>query len=247
MAARRGAWSRFAADVAWSAQACLAAPLVTFLWLAGSLLPLLNHRGALSLLLLPLGLFFLGFHGTVRLSFALHRVARPGLSPDEIWAATWRYLGRFLCLSLGAGVILGPFAGLALGLSHHHRLTYLLAIAPLLVVVDAVATFVPPALALSTHRVTEALATGWGVLRNGLRDHRWHVFAPPLALQIVAAGNFRNLPPGAQAAVLLPAGILGLLVRGAITAAYLRAMPVSISGPSWLDGRPRQVAPTSGP
>lgn len=247
MRARESAWSHLVGDLADSAAACAAAPLVTFLWVAGSLLPLLHHAGPLTVLLLPLGLAFVGYHGTLRLAFALHLAGRPGLSPGEIWAVTWRYLGRFACLGLAAGVLVGPFALVALSLSHHHRLTYVLATAPLYLVVDALATFVPTALALSTSRVTEAVPLGWRVLRDGWDEHRWHVLAPPLALQLAAAPNFRSLAPAAQAAILLPASVIGLLLRGAITSAYLRVVPVSATGPSWLDGRPRQAVPAPGP
>jgi len=236
-----GAWSHFAADLQWSADACSRAPLVPFLWMASSLLPLLSDVGPLGVLLLPVFFFSVGFPGTVRLFFALERAQRPPLGFEEAFTATLRYFGRFACVGLGGGLLAVPFFLLAAAVAGDSRVLTALGTTPVVLVLDVVGTFIPPALALSTSRVLEAIPLGWRVLRDGWRSHCWHVLAPPLALQVVAATHVRSLGLAAQVAVLLPAGILGLLLRGATTAAYLRAVPLSDGGPSWLDGRPRQA------
>ncbi len=236
-----GAWSTLVADVRWSTGACLAAPLVPVLWVTTWLLPLLTDSGPVGVLLFfPLALLSIGLAGTLRLSFALEAAGRPALSVGEAVGASWRFLGRFLCVGLLVAPVFLPLEALAYALfdGDHATVPYVLASSFEIVVIDIMGTFVPPALALSTSRATEAIRLGWRVLREGWGQHRWHVLVPPLALQVVAAANLGSLPPVVQAGLQVVFGTAGVVLRGAVVAAWLRAVPSSPDGPSWLDGRP---------
>jgi len=211
---------------------------VPTLWVVASLLSFLGGSTPLGVLLLPVLLLSIGLTGTIRLSFALHANDQPALSFGEALASSWGFLGRFFCLDLLGGLVAAPVLVAALAGFGARTVGAVVVTSLVVLVIDVVGTFVPPALALSTSQVTKAIPLGWRVLREGWPQHRWHVLLPPVTLQVVAAANLRALPLALLAAIQLVVAIVGVVVRGAVTAAWLRAMPASPQGPSWLDGRP---------
>lgn len=155
-----------------------------------------------------------------------------------VWSAVGNYLNRFICLGLAITLIMTPI-GTIVFLVDDGGTFFVVSTTIAIAILDVFATFVPPALALSTWRMTEGVRLGWRVLRDGWTQHRWHALLPPLAVQALALTGLRDRPSLVQVPVMLASALVGIVLRGATTAAYLRAMPVSDDGPSWLDGRPK--------
>lgn len=232
-----GAWSLFVSDVGWSARACLGAPLVPALWVVLTLL-LSIDVGPLAIILLPIFVFDAGLTGAVRLSFARLREGREAMPWAGVWSAVGLYLNRFMCLGLAITLIMTPI-GIVIFLIDDGGTFFVVSTTMAIAILDVFATFVPPALALSTWRMSEGVRLGWRVLRDGWSQHRWHALLPPLAVQALALTGLRDQPRLVQVPVMLAAAVVGIVLRGATTAAYLRAMPLSEDGPAWLDGRPK--------
>lgn len=234
---RGGAWSLFVSDIGWAFCACSRAPRVPALWVLVTLLVSIDV-GPFGIILLPLLIFGAGLTGAVRLSFAGLREGQGSMPFAGVWSAVGVYLNRFICLGLAISLIMTPVFVVTF-LIDDGGTFFIVSTTVAVAIIDVLATFVPPALALSTWRMTEGVRLGWRVLRHGWSQHRWHALLPPLAVQALALTGLRDQPRLVQVPVMLASALVGIVLRGATVAAYLRAMPVSEDGPSWLDGRPK--------
>ncbi|HEX9695543.1 MAG TPA: hypothetical protein VGB64_04425 [Actinomycetota bacterium] len=220
----------FAADVAaawhvWVKHPLL--PIVTALLWLPYLLP-----EPLAVLALPTGIFLIGWNGTQRIWYL--RSFRGGtIEASEAWRFTWRFFGRHLVV----GLVIGAPIMLAFTLVPSLRTldqfeegaaptSVVIAASLATLVLDVVLTFVMPALAYSTRRVGEALRIGLRMLRTGWPGHVAYVLVPPLAL--VSLSQLTESRWGAVASLASMA--VGLLMKGAIAAYYLRRHDVGDDG-----------------
>jgi hypothetical protein len=188
------------------------------------LLTRLTKIGAFSVLAAVSHLVLIGWMGTQRIWFLRAFQAR-GLEPGEAATITRRMFGRYFRLGLLVGV---PFC--AVFASLHAGGPVGLAVAVLaLIVFDVWLTFVPPALAYSTKRATEAVRIGWRMLRREWPRCLWYALAPPLA--VVAFLSFlpaKSLPAAVAFVLAVASLMVNLWLKGAVSAYYLRVNP---SGP----------------
>jgi hypothetical protein len=194
--------------------------------------------GKVSILVLPLELFLVGFVGTERIFYL--RVYRGNrLNWREVVPITWRFLGRFIVLGL---IVVIPFTIVFFVVAiatrpavHGHfvlsgwsRVT-LLAFSLL---IDVLLTFVVPALAFSTRSAGEALRLGVQMLKHTWPASAWYAFAPGITVTVVALALPRSLIGyWATIGVAMVGGALGLAFKGAVVPFYLqRTDGVGVSG-----------------
>jgi hypothetical protein len=145
---------------------------------------------------LPVSIFSIGYPGTERVWIMRGLRGQP-FSMSEALGLTWSFFGRFFLLELlivpfvGAGAGLGWLIGRSLFGAYFGIVTAT-------VLADFGLTFVTPALAFSTRRVSEALARGLGMIRSEWPRAALYVLVPPLAVLIVlhlgtGAASIRNL------------------------------------------------------
>lgn len=210
-------------------------------WLAHPLLPLITAvlwlpsllPGALGVLALPFGLFLLGWNGTQRIWY-LRAFRGRSIDASEGWRFTWRFFGRHLVAALAIALpimlvfMLPVIVGQADRLGDARTLPASIAIAAAVatLVLDVVLTFVMPALAFTTRRVTDAMGIGTRMLRAEWPRDAAYALVPPLALLSVSQATNAGWGPFAGLASLL----IGLLMKGAIAAYYLRRHPVGDDG-----------------
>jgi hypothetical protein len=103
----------------------------------------------------------------------------------------------------------------------HGQVARAIAVLPFVFVGDFVFTFVTPALAFSTRRVSEALSIGWRTLWDGWPATAPYAVAAPLVLIGVGQLLSRTLGAGGSLASLVGL-LLALLFKGATAAYYLR-------------------------
>jgi hypothetical protein len=191
-----------------------------------------NDRAAtagLSLLLLPLALFDIGYRGTLRVWYARawQRVEMP---LGEVWLMSWRLLGRMLLLGLltiGPTIVaLAPFFALSYAAGLSIRTSYFIGVAISSFLLDVCLTFIVPAIVFSTNSPTRACGIGLRMLRTHWRHALPYFLAPPLALVAVSQLDVPRLTgPAVVFAVQTAAALLDLWFKGAITAYYLRNTP----------------------
>ncbi|MDQ6746600.1 MAG: hypothetical protein M3010_00630 [Candidatus Dormibacteraeota bacterium] len=228
-------------------------PLLTlFLFAAVSVPSALSSvyrpAAAFSFLVIPVGLFSVGFYGTQRIWY-LRLFRGRTLTPNEIWGFSWRFLGRYLTLAILTGwpVLLAFMAYfiwilVAFTRDYHpgqaHPRTQLTTgpFFVLLVVVslvwDFALTFATPALAFTTADASRAFRLGLRMIRDSWPAAALYVFFPPLALQFLSyapqgAGVSSFLPIYAGGALIAMAN---LLAKGAVAAFYLRRVAVPDDG-----------------
>lgn len=100
------------------------------------------------------------------------------------------------------------------------------------VAVDALLTFVTPALSYSTRKVFQAIAIGVRMIAREWPTCRWYVLVPPLAMLVVARGSTVAMTGLTMPGILLTVGavLIGLLFKGATAAYYLRRVSVPDEG-----------------
>jgi hypothetical protein len=237
--------SEFWTDLTQAWRACWSAPMLPIVSVllilpaeSWSLFPAESERGArelTELLSLPLGLFSVGFLGTQRIWY--QRIFEGHtLSPAEVWRLSWSFFGRFLALGLIVGipgflVIFWLVAQIATGVvnapSHPFKppiwwnpfwLSYGF-------VIDVLLTFVTSALAYTTNRVREALRIGLKLIADMWPGSLAYALVPPITLLALATLNPIGLPAFAMVLLAVVSAVVGLLVKGAIAAYYLRNGP----------------------
>jgi hypothetical protein len=246
----------FWTDLAQAWRACWSAPTLPILSVllilpaeAWSLFPAESERGArevTELLSLPLGLFSVGWLGTQRIWY--QRIFEGHmLSPAEVWRLSWGFFGRFLVLGLLVGipgflVIFWLVAQIATGAvsAPSHPFKSPIWWNPFWLgygfLVDVLLTFVTSALAYTTNRVREAWRIGLKMIADTWPASWAYVLVPPITLLALATLNPIGFPALAMLVLAVISTVVGLLVKGAIAAYYLRHGPRRTDVPSALHG-----------
>ena len=235
------------ADLKRSADAIRCAPgllVVSLLLIGASEAPLkVTSAGVAGLVWLAAVTIDTGFIGTQRVWFL--RILRGGqvLRPREIVFLTRSFLGRFIVLGLLCSIpILGVVIFIAVAVpSSHGRAGHIpvgVTIASLgyALLLDAAATFVVPALALSTRSVRVAIREGLRMIGAGWPASAWYVCAPGLTLTVFSAAFNKNvIGAWPSLALAVVGGAVALWFKGAIVSYYLRVAPVpSEDGSAYL-------------
>lgn len=196
-----------------------------------------------SLLFIPVSLFHAGWSGTERIWYL--RIFRGrSLSRQEGWSFSWSFLGRFFVLGLIIALVLVPvylltFWSLLVRVRSQPgppdldslRFWQLAVSTVAVLIVEFVLTFVTPALAYTTRRVTEALRIGIRMIKDTWPKCALYVLVPPFAVTLIA----RFLPAQVvevwwRLALLPGSALLNLLFKGATAAFYLRRFEVGDRG-----------------
>ncbi len=243
MDAARATWDEFKGDLRASLRA----------WTVAPLLPLTS--AALFLpsyipdpwwwIALPAFFFAMGWFGTERVWYLRIYRGEP-ISPKELWRLTWAFFWRFVRLGLLTAIVWSPVAILAFsniandpGRADEAFSTPLVWVtaAILTVAIDFALTFVTPALAFSTKRVSQALQLGIGMLRDHWPRTAWYALVPPLAVVLM----FRVTEPSSlslagRMVVSAGSALLNLWFKGATTGFYLRRVRVGSEGAAFGGG-----------
>ena len=219
---------------------------------------------ALGPLAFFLQIFAVGYPGTERL-WILRAMRGQPFTLSDAFGRTWSYWTRFLLL----GLIISPVAAVGAGIGwliDRHLIGAYLGVLVAGLLLDFGMTFVTPALAFSTRRVSEALKTGLRMIRSEWPRSALYVLVPPLAIFIVlqfagAVPTFRYLqlslraveagrrPPPIPEPIRVINGSLtavtaatSLLFKGATAAFYARRHQIGPYGAT-----PDQRAPSDPP
>lgn len=227
-------WGNFAADVHEAARMVVRLPLITLITIALAVAAL--PAGPAAVALFPIALFGIGWQGTQQLA-AARLVHGDQLAPNQLWLTTWRYLGRYFLMGLFyiPVVAVAVWAVLSDGIEREGEPNVALPIGTqifltlLVVAMEILLTFVFPALALSTRKISQAWRIGWDLLTHNWRRDAWYAIAPAVTLQssytfivpLIEAG------PIVDVSVSLGLALLALIFRIAITREYVRLMPVT--------------------
>ncbi|MDX6196901.1 MAG: hypothetical protein QOJ79_52 [Actinomycetota bacterium] len=180
----------------------------------------------------------LGWPGTQRLWFLRAATGRT-MSAGEALRVTKRYFGRFFVLGLVFMLFAIPVTLPVVVSSLHglHRLPdgtmemhqpaarWLAVTAAGTIVLDALFTFVTPALVLTSHRVGDALRIGFRLLRVTWPHAAAYVFIPPLAAVVVSL--YAGFSPAVSVPLVAVSTLVNLVVKGATVAFYLRLVPAA--------------------
>lgn len=200
-------------------------------------------RSIAALIVLPITLFSIGWVGTERIWF-LRLFRGKSMSRGEGWSYTWSFLGRYLVLGLLLGVVAGPFfiyfivrvvqsalRGPSTYVFGQSPLSQLMGslLVPFLIflvlslIVDFALTFVTPALAFTTRRVSTALRLGLGMIKEQWPRSAWFVVFPPLVVTVLARAIPLNvLGFWIHLISIALSTLLNLWFKGATAAFYLR-------------------------
>lgn len=202
-------------------------------WRYDPRIPMISAALALATLLperwlwvgLPAFAFSAGWVGTERM-FYLRAFRGLPLLTSERWRFTWAFFGRYALLGL---VMSAPLCALLwLTVVTGSQGLILPGIIVVGVLLDVALTFVTPALAFTTRRVTVAWRVGHRTLVDGWPSSAWYALVPPLAALIA----FRALPLRVAGVAVLTAfgSLLNLWFKGAVAAYYLRVHEVGDDG-----------------
>jgi hypothetical protein len=181
-----------------------------------------------ALISLPVGLLLVGWLGTQRIWY-LRLFRGRQLERQELWPFTFAFLGRYLALGFLAGILFA-FVAIPLSVAVNGQVARGLAVLPFVFVGDFVFTFVTPALAFSTRRVSEALSIGWRTLWDGWPTTAPYAVVAPLVLIGLGQALGRTLGGAGSLAVSLVGLLVALVFKGATAAYYLRIHRVGDGG-----------------
>ena len=182
-----------------------------------------------ALIYLPVSIFIVGFVGTQRVWFMRAKTGS-SLKGREVWRMSWNFFGRYLVLGILSVpiLVLGALPTImhrvqAPGEPVHYGILFYVAV----FVVDVLATFVSPALALSTRRVRVAIPAGIRMLIRTWPDSFWYAAAPPLTFLALGVNAVRNSLGLASAVIIagVVAPLIGLWTKSATVLFYLRHAP----------------------
>lgn len=177
--------------------------------------------GLLLIVMIPLLVGYVGWLGAQRVLMA--DLLFDGVAPPrDVVRLVREHVGRFVVLGLLVFAVFLPFSIVLVAFGIDEGAMQLLTL-PVWLAIDAVLTFVTPALALETRRVRDATSIGWRMLADRFDAVRYHVLLPPLVLVLLPV--FLD-GPVATTVSLLSAPLL-LVARGAVVAAYCRLRPVT--------------------
>lgn len=224
----------FLDDLKTSAVAITQAPALAWSFLALTAIYYLGiafKLGSLSILFLASVIILTGFSGTIRVWFMRILVGGEKLRPREVVSLTRAFIGRFIVLGFWFAVFAAAFFGVGAALSHGNGTVFLrspVRIAGLAcaMIADVALTFVVPALALSTRKVSVAFRTGIRLARSTWPSSAPYMLTPGIVLTGVG-GILTKSAIGSVGVFVagVAGGMVALLFRGAITAAYIRVVP----------------------
>jgi hypothetical protein len=176
-----------------------------------------------------------GFVGTERIYYLREFYGRE-FSLREVPRLTRRFFARFLRLSLIMGIPIGIIISLIIvvevgihptrnssGESLRVAISYLV----VLLIVDALLTFVTPILVFSTGSAVEALALGLKFLRHTWPRSLWYVFTPGLSLVAIGLVFPRSeINTSLDVVISVIGGLLAFAFKGAAVPYYLRCIDV---------------------
>jgi hypothetical protein len=229
----------FVTDFVWAARAIINQPSVAVvsvaLWSLPSVLTIQSRfathfKAGFVAVCLFVCLFGLGWDGVER-TFFLHQREGKRVSFSELLESVPRFVGRFLRLGLLVGIVTFPAMLVAIHLAHRfsteasRAAAQRLALVPIIVALDFVLTFVPPALVFTTRSAREALRIGRAMIRQTWPRSALYVLCPPLALNLLNTIYSTHVPAALRLWTSAALGLLALLAKGAIAAFYLRESP----------------------
>jgi hypothetical protein len=184
-------------------------------------------RDPLSLLLLPITLFSVGWVGTQRIWY-LRAFRGESISRHELWELTSRFFWPFVRLGLLTVLPVAPIVWIELG----HPLLGSALIAGLSLAIDFALTFVAPWVAYQTPLIRQALVQGLRDVRRLWPRDRLYVLVPPFALLLVFRLISGETGSSASIAGTAASALLGLWFKGAVARFFLRAHDVL--GDGWV-------------
>ena len=192
---------------------------------AWSLIPATGWFGLLGLFLTLLAA---GWAGTQRMWY-LRAFRGKRMSRSDVVDYTLIFAWRFVKLGVVAGLALLPAI---LAFSFAETAFWFVVMVAVSIAVDALLTFVTPALSYSTRKVFEAIVIGVPMIVREWPTCRWYVVVPPLAMLIVARGSTVAVTGLTMPGILLTLGavLIGLVFKGATAAYYLRCVSVPDEG-----------------
>lgn len=231
-------FTRFVGDMRGALTTMGRAPALLAITLALALVSVL--RGPLAIVGIVTSFFSVGWAGTQQLWAA--RLEMGDLPEPAIWPTTWRYFGRFFVLGLFYIPVFFVVTFFALSrrgaLDHSHRHTSItgggrVVLAVVVIALEVMLTFVFPALALTTRRVSEAWNVGWRLLRENWRRDIWYAVAPAVTLQSAYA-FVAPAQKGIDVRLIVSAvlAILALVFRISIVREYMRLETVNCEQPA---------------
>lgn len=197
-------------------------------------------------------LFQAGWVGTERIYYLrfFRNSPQTGSSPG---ALTRAFIGRYIVLGIVSGfmsiIAIAPLALIAWAL-HVPDSFAVWGQAFALLIVDAVLTFVSPALAYSTRQTSTALRIGWAILKEGWPTTLWYAVVAPMAivaLTYMRPQEFRYEVSPIWVVASALAGIVNLAVKGATARFYLRQIDTGVDGSAFDDFLSEEQAKLRGP
>ena len=223
-------WNCFRSDLKWSFRCWAAGPgfvlfnmaVLVLLRLADEVSFILNFIAFLALVPVPQRVYYLRrFEGR---AFSIKEM------PNLIRRGSGRFFGLAFLIGIPVGVVIAilGYAEGAVHLSRHDSnpaFPFRMVISILVVtfLLDALLTFVTPALAFTTGSANQAFKIGLNMLRGTWPNSMWYVLSPGLtfsAIVLVVPASSSNLAIGIL--VSLVSGMLAFGFRGAVVPYYLR-------------------------
>ena len=198
--------------------------------------------GGLPFVLMIFSLVFAGWFGAQRIIYMRAFEGRH-LEKRELWPLISAFRGRYIVLGIVFGItaiIPGLFVGLLLANQVHPGIGITVFIA-FTVAIDAAMTFVTPALAFSTRKVSQAIRMGFKLSKRTWPASALYLFVPPLALR-AAAATFAGQRSIVIFAIVADTLSVLLLVwfKGATARFYLRFNETGKSGAAFPE-KPEEV------
>jgi len=198
-------------------------PIVTLVLTAGNVLTLPSHDSFPILLArLLLGFFSFGWFGT---QFIWYQRAFDGqpIHSRELFPVTWSFIARYVRLYFLALFPLLVFVFVAVV---WHTFTFespgwRIGVLLLVLVFDIAATFINPALAFSTRKVTKAIPIGLRMAAEGW-PRNWQYLVVPGVAQAVLGGVYWLVPSAIRPMPEILITLISLVFAGAIARYYLR-------------------------
>jgi hypothetical protein len=198
-------------------------PIFTLVLAAGSVLTLPSHDSLLILLAgLLLGFVSFGWFGT---QFIWYQRAFDGqpIHKRELFPLTWSFIARYVRLYFLALIPLFVFVFAAI---RWHSFTFespgwRIGVLLYILVFDVSATFINPALAFSTRKVTSAIPIGLRMIIQGW-PRNWKYVVVPGVAGAVLGGAYWLVPPPSRPVPEILITLISLVFAGAIARYYLR-------------------------
>lgn len=242
-----GHWGSFVRDAGTALSVWRSFPLLPLITLTLTLVSFGATRsfGAtgsfiLAAFALGMALFQVGWVGTERIWY-LRGYRGLSLTPREALRFTGAFLWRYFGLGL---LVMIPYIVVLIAVSIAVALWVddpgvrrTIAFGVPLLFVDVWLTFVTPALAFTTSRVSQAVGIGWRMLKAGWPGTAWYALLPPMA---VLAITYTRSPEDTEFSLVWVlasggAALLNLLAKGATAAFYLRQSETGNDGAAFSD------------